>query len=387
MQHAVTVAPSADEPAIFEAAELRSRIHSIEPSRFDIRVDLHTPAEWDEIAAGFTDITFDQTAVFSGIQWGMDRVSDISLWQDGVCMAGARIAVLTPPLMGKGVAYVRSGPFWRRAGNTPDRQVYREALRAIVAEYGIRRGHSVVVVPRPNPEYYFDDVASLKSLGFTIKRRHPDPNRYFVNLGLDEAEQMVSLGHKWRYNLRKALKNDLDIEHGESPEHITCFLSLHRSMVERKGYYDTDPVSHLAELMRDLPGSLRPRIFILRKDGEPLAGAVVAPLGDTALYLFGASTDVALPMNAGYALQWWIVRNLSQEGFRWYDLGGEAMSIGLRQFKRGLVGKKGRIVPLGNDFEFATTWCGSAAAEIIFAARWGRRIFRRCVETAQKVGV
>jgi hypothetical protein len=69
---------------------------------------------------------------------------------------------------------------------------------------------------------------------------------------------------------------------------------------------------------------------------------VVAVCGDTAFYVFGATDDAALALNAGYALQWWIVEWLSTLPVRWYDLGGEALDAGLRQFKKGLVGKARR---------------------------------------------
>jgi hypothetical protein len=50
-----------------------------------------------------------------------------------------------------------------------------------------------------------------------------------------------------------------------------------------------------------------------------------------------------LKLNAGYALQWFLVERLSARGYQWYDLGGESLSEGLRRFKRGLVGGEGAL--------------------------------------------
>src|SRR5262249_15452699 len=77
--------------------------------------------------------------------------------------------------------------------------------------------------------------------------------------------------------------------------------------------------------------------------------------GDTAIYLYGATSDEALPLRAGYFMHWQIVCWLkAQTRARWYDLGGSDGFHGLHQFKKGMVGKAGAIVPLPPMLHFAT---------------------------------
>jgi hypothetical protein len=87
------------------------------------------------------------------------------------------------------------------------------------------------------------------------------------------------------------------------------------------------------------------------------------------LHLFGASDTAALGLNAGYALQWWILDWLSTRAVRWYDLGGEAREAGLRQFKKGLVGKRGAIVSTAGEFDRWTRVGGRLAADAIYRFR------------------
>ena len=148
-------------------------------------------------------------------------------------------------------------------------------------------------------------------------------------------------------------------------------------MVARKRFRDTDAVHLLPELAARLPASMRPRVVLASHDGVAIAGAVIVACGDTAYYMYGATEDAALPLKAGYALHWWIVNWLPELGVRWYDLGGEAGDPGLRQFKKGLVGKQGAIVSTPGEFD---RWPGLRArftGDAIYAIRALQRRLRR----------
>ena len=92
--------------------------------------------------------------------------------------------------------------------------------------------------------------------------------------------------------------------------------------------------------------------------------------------MFGATSSDALPISAGYALQWWICGWLREHGFHWYDLGGAAHEPGLRQFKKGFTGKAGRIVVMEGEYDY---WAGSVArlsADAVFGLRHLKRRIR-----------
>jgi CelD/BcsL family acetyltransferase involved in cellulose biosynthesis len=82
------------------------------------------------------------------------------------------------------------------------------------------------------------------------------------------------------------------------------------------------------------------RILICEQDGVPVAGLVASAMGDSAIYLLGATSDNGLNAKGAYLLQWTLIQWLKENGFKWYDLGGidPEGNPGVYSFKRGLSG-------------------------------------------------
>ena len=116
-----------------------------------MRTDDLDPAAWDALTGGFTDVSRYQIAAYADGLRGGSRMSHLLLLQGGQPVAGARVAIIRPPGLPSGVAYLKEGPFWRREGVPADPAVYRAAIAALAAEYGTRRGHCLTVCPRPHP--------------------------------------------------------------------------------------------------------------------------------------------------------------------------------------------------------------------------------------------
>ena len=75
-------------------------------------------------------------------------------------------------------------------------------------------------------------------------------------------------------------------------------------------------------------------------DDELVAGHVSSTLGDTCIYLLGASNDRGRKLKASYILQWHTVKLARNAGAKWYDLGGidPSANPGVYHFKSGLRG-------------------------------------------------
>src|SRR5690606_9611724 len=129
--------------------------------------------------------------------------------------------------------------------------------------------------------------------------------------------------------------------------------------------------------------NMHPRILIARHDGEAVAGVVYAFIGDVAYYMFGATGDKALPLRAGYALQWAVLDRLrGQVG--WYDLGG-APEGGLRQFKSGLTGKAGVAVHMPGEFDYAASPRARLAVKLVFGLRAAQRLVRSTIKAIRRL--
>ncbi len=82
------------------------------------------------------------------------------------------------------------------------------------------------------------------------------------------------------------------------------------------------------------------RILICEHAGEPVAGLVCSAMGESAIYLLGATNDAGMKVKASYLQQWAMIRSLKEMGVRYYDLGGidAVANPGVHHFKSGLSG-------------------------------------------------
>jgi hypothetical protein len=346
------------------------------PENLTMEVDRTADGAWDRIVAGFADANYDQTSAYTDTRWGRERISTLVLREGGRPVACARVVIVRPPLLRAGLAYVKFGPLWRSTHAPADPMILRRMIAALVDEYCGRRGHRLTVLPRPSPDHNALEEQVLRTSGLQ-PRASLDPLRYLVDVSLAPEEQLASLGQKWRYNLRKAMQAGLEIALADLDNGVDEFAAMHRAMVARKRFSTRDAVDlSLRAMAAGLPASLRPTIVFARKDGRALAGAVVGLTGDLPVYLFGASRDEALHLNAGYLLQWWIVNWLRDVGQRWYDLGGGAMDARLEQFKRGLVGKAGHMLAMPGEHDAWAGMSGRIAGELVYKARDLQRLTR-----------
>lgn len=342
-----------------------------------------TQAEWDRLAAGFSDMSPEQTAAYSTCLWGerakrfviLPKTAEGGLSSEVI--GGAVVTMLAPSPLRRGLALVKFGPFWRRKHTDCLSERYALIIDAMVTEICERRGHHLTIFPRPEPEFCLLEERVLKEAGF-VKRRHmTDPNRYLVDLSLPTEEQRQSLEQKWRYNLRKSLKNGVHITRDDSAQGVASFAALYRAMVHRKAFSSVDAIDAIPAMQSQLPEALQPRIYLASHASVAVAGAVVCVTGDVAYYVFGASAGNGPRLRAGYALHWHIVEDLMQSGARWYDLGGEAGETGLRQFKKGLTGRRGKIVELPGEYDRWMNRQARLVADGIFAIRAIKRRWRR----------
>jgi lipid II:glycine glycyltransferase (peptidoglycan interpeptide bridge formation enzyme) len=210
-----------------------------------------------------------------------------------------------------------------------------------------------------------------------------DADRFLVDAALTADEQAASLGQTWRSNLRKSEKAGLDVADLDFTDYSE-FVAIYDRMAQRKQVTLYGPVDVVPELRATLPEEMRPLGVIARHEGEAVAGVIYARIGDMAYYMFGATNDKALPVRAGYALQWAVLDKL-RGTTRWYDLGG-APEPGLRQFKSGFVGKAGVVVTLPGEFDYAAGPRAKLALRLISAVRMARDLIRSTLKALRRMG-
>lgn len=358
----------------WEASDARTeRSAAIRPCASDARrwysVGAATPDTFDRIAAEFDDLCIDQVAAFK-MEEQRGRTSLFLSYHDGVVVAAAVVVLYRLPMVGRGIAHVRFGPVWRRRGHAVDPAHYHTIVRQLIKEYSTICGLMLTILPRPHPDYNEIECAVLQSAGFEQRPPAAQSSRYLVNLELPADEQRKSLAQKWRYNLKKSEQAGVSVALEDGDRALECFAGIHGKMLVRKQVSLADRLDIVSRLTRSGCDRLKPRIYLARKDGETVAGAIVLGFGDTAHYLYGATDDAGLDLRAGYLLQWHIVGALSAEDFRFYDLGGSSRNHGLRQFKAGLAGRAGVNVAIPCEHDYASNRLASICGQSLHLLRY-----------------
>ncbi|MGV8854121.1 MAG: lipid II:glycine glycyltransferase FemX [Devosia sp.] len=298
--------------------------------------------EWDRIIADFDEVCQEQLYTFAVARWPAVKHEPVLFLLDGDVVGGSLMMVQPLPLRLGHIAVSKWGPMLRDISRPDADAIHAGMVEALIADYADTRGQMISILPGATVDPAHGAYPRLEARGFKRGSQLLYPNRYIVNLQLDEAAQRKSLHQKWRYHLNKSEKVGLTFEHA-GPERLGEFDALYTAMTDRKQFSDHSAYDTVASLMT-LGDDLRPELFFVRHEGEVVAGALIFKTGDRAVYLYGATNDKALPLRAGYFMHWHIIGWLRENTrARWYDLGGTDGFQGLHQFKKGMVGDGGII--------------------------------------------
>jgi len=308
---------------------------------------------WYGCIRQFEDASLYQTWAYDAVQYGSDRIAHMVLSRDGSTVAAAQARIVRLPLVGIGIAYVFWGPLWRRAREAPDVEVFRQALRALRHEFSLSRG----LVLRLNPLAIEGRDDALRRIlveeGFGPVGRDRNRRTLIVDLSPPLGEIRASLDQKWRNCLNRSEKNNLEIIQGEDDALFDDLARIYTEMADRKGLADLADLGHLREAQKQLPADMKLRIVLCRENAQTCAGAIFSAVGDTGLYLVGATSNAGMRSKGSYLVQWAFVQWLKENKYRYYDLNGinPATNPGTYHFKKGLAGKLGQDVVLLGKYQ------------------------------------
>lgn len=338
--------------------------------RFHAEIVERPDAAWDDLSAGFSDMCLEQSVAFAASRWSRLRSAGLILYEDGkrepAAMALAVVATL--PVLGLGLAYVKFGPLWRKKDVPANPEILVAALEALKQEFGAKRKLLVRIMPPADPDHERIWKDALARANYSLHAAPADRQRYLVNLTLSEDEQIVSLGSQWRANLRRA-SSELEIGERDLNGDLPVFLALYRDMLARKQFDDRHGIEDLPAIAKTAGKALGMRLFIASHEGRPVVGSIVVGAGERVFVPFSATGDRALALRAGYGLRWAIVNRLRGTEARWLDLGGAEGDAGLRHYKLGNVGKRGRVVDIPGEFDYAPNALAAGAAKAIMLGR------------------
>jgi hypothetical protein len=254
----------------------------------------------------------------------------------------AQLRIIRPTPLKYGMVYLRWGPLCKRRGKPLDPEVFTSMAHALEEEYVGKRRLLLRVLPNA-----FAGSRRAEAMQTAFSRFTPETltaentyRTFVLDLSPSLDELRKKLDAKWRNKLSGAEKNNLKVVAGNGREEYRAFCQLYYQMRQRKNFDTTVDVEEFRQMQENLAEPHRMQIFICENQGIPVAGVVASTMGDSAIYLLGATSDAGLNTKGAYLLQWSMIRWIKEKGIRWYDLGGidPEGNPGVFSFKRGLSG-------------------------------------------------
>jgi lipid II:glycine glycyltransferase (peptidoglycan interpeptide bridge formation enzyme) len=348
-------------------------------------VDTLEDHRWDQILQEFDDANIYQTWPYGAVTYGRRNTRHLVLRKDGniAAIALARIAKL--PLINVGIAYVRWGPLWRRAGSEADPETFRQAIRALRNEFVCRQGLAMRLFP-----LLFDDDSPcflniLREEGFSSLSTEIRARTILMDLSPSLKDLRAGMGGNWKRNLKLAERNELTVIEGSEDRLFEAFIDMYKEMVARKKFVESNDVNKFKTIQAQLPDELKMRIMLC-ESGEGLsAGLICSAIGKTAIYLFGATSNAGKKSSGAYLLHWKLIEQLKRDSFSAYNLHGinPIKNPGTYTFKKDLAGKSGKDVYFLGQFDSHPNvfchFCLESGDKL-------RRLYRRLKELAKASG-
>jgi len=279
--------------------------------RWDAFVSSHPLGDGTVTAAG--------DAWWRALRWSPLRVG---VFRAGALLAGAAVTMRKVPLLGSKVA--------RFEAILPDPEDVAEStfLLAGAAEEIVRSRRGLEIESR----CHIPDACSVGGVDYSagvreaLARRGYTPVRmksgtYLVDIARDDDALVASFGKKCRRDVRKGLREGVEVVDMASPEDWDFFRRTHLEMCSRKDIRALTESQYEAVGRLHEPGHVK--VFGARYEGKIRNLAVIETFG-IPRYWYGATTADAFEKGlppTGQVLHFGIMKHLRDRGRTYYDLG------------------------------------------------------------------
>jgi len=313
-------------------------------------------ARWHDILSRFIDASIYQTLPYEVVHSGRKNVGHFLLQKGRINVSAAQARLRRVPGLNKGIAYVRWGPVWNVREGEIDLEDFRQAVRALRNEYVCKRGLVLRVRPRLFESEHEATASIFREEGYDSLAADSPKRTLVLDLRKDLKSIRGGLKQKWRNCLNHAERNGLGVLEGSGDDLFKLFIDLYKEMLARKQFTEPNDIFKFRTMQKSLPIDSKMRIFIATSYGIPTAGAICSLVGQTGVYLFGATSLIGMKNNGSYLVQWKIIQWLKEMGAFFYDLNGinPERNPGTWKFKDGLSGRNGRDLSFVGQFEAYT---------------------------------
>ncbi len=170
-----------------------------------------------------------------------------------------------------------------------------------------------------------------------------------LDLRYTEDELLKDMRRQTRYEVRRAQKLGITVTFDTSKHAFAEFYDLQLETAKRQNFI---PSSREFIMAQHDAFAGAARIYTAALDGKPLAKGLVIMQAPEAIYHEAASTEEGRKLPGAYALQWQVIRDARNLGFKRYNLFGIAPPnsphhryAGVTTFKTGFGGNQVTYLP------------------------------------------
>lgn len=208
----------------------------------------------------------------------------------------------------------------------------------------------VFVRMRPNIDNSAAHVKMIEDLGLVPSPMHLHAEHtVMIDLKLTEDQLLKDMRRQTRYEVRRAEKMGIQVRFDTNKHAFSEFYDLQLETAKRQGFIPSTREFIMAQ-HDAFAGAAR--IYTATLDGKPLAKGLVIMQTPEAIYHEAASTEEGREYPGAYALQWQIIRDARELGFKRYNLFGIAPPnspkhryAGVTTFKTGFGGDQIAYLP------------------------------------------
>jgi lipid II:glycine glycyltransferase (peptidoglycan interpeptide bridge formation enzyme) len=293
---------------------------------------------WYNYLQEFEDANIYQTWNFAVLAQNEKTVKHFVLYSDQKLISLVQVRIRTVPILNRGIAYILNGPVWQKKNQENNILLFSDILVALRNEFVVKQKLLLRIKP-----YIFSDQFSnfdfIENLGFERVEKIRQYQTLVLYLEKDLDEIRKTFNQKWRNGLNQSERKDLEIREGNDQELYNVFLEIYNQMIERKQFKEYVSPERMGKMSEALDDEYKLKIFIAYKDQLPIGSIVGSAIGNTGIYLLGASNEIGMKNKGSYLLQWEMIKWLKQVGIKRYDLGGINIddNPGVYHFKSGIT--------------------------------------------------
>ncbi|OQY75380.1 MAG: hypothetical protein B6D44_01715 [Ignavibacteriales bacterium UTCHB2] len=293
---------------------------------------------WHKCLQEFEDANIYQTWNFAALAQNEKIVKHLAIYANQNLIGLVQVRIRTVPIINRGIAYILNGPIWQKKNQKNDILILSNILDALSNEFV--KNQKLLLRIRP---YIFSDKFSnfdfIESMGFKRVEKIRPYQTLILYLDKDLVEIRKNFRQKWRSCLNQSEKNGLEISTGNDEELYKDFLKVYDQMISRKKFKENVDPYKMGKMNEELDDEYKLKIFVAYEDKVPIASLIGSAIGNTGIYLLGASNEIGMKKKASYYLQWEMIKWLKQKGCQRYDLGGINLddNPGGYHFKTGIT--------------------------------------------------